>query len=247
MKKFGIIGFPLGHSFSPKFFNEKFKTLNIDAVYEPIELPELKALDAFMTEGISQYSGLNVTIPYKQKVIQYLDGLSPEAEAIGAVNVIKITDGKTKGYNTDAIGFELALVDLLKGNQPDQALVLGSGGASKSVLYVLRKRNIPHKVVSRTPQIGDLSYQDLKNHYGFTNCLIINTTPVGTWPNTDQCPDLPYNKFISTNWAFDLVYNPAQTKFLTEFAKVGAYTENGMRMLISQAEAAYQIWMKDGQ
>jgi len=187
--------------------------------------------------------GLNVTIPYKQDVIRYLDEVDKSASSIGAVNTVKIKDNRLIGYNTDTIGFEVSLKELINHN-PLNALVLGSGGASKAVSYVLNKMNIPYKLVSRHKTKGDLTYQDLDANTFSQYRLIINTTPLGMSPKINYAPDLPYELIDGTYYLYDLIYNPVETLFIKNGKKRGASTMNGLKMLYLQAEAAWKIWTK---
>lgn len=187
-----------------------------------------------------RWSGLNVTIPYKQHIMSSLDALSPEAEAINAVNCIKFEDGRSIGHNTDAYGFEQSLLDLLDGQKIDAALVLGSGGAAAAVRYVLGKQEITYTTVSR--RTSYLTYADLTTDLIGRHRLIVNTTPLGTYPNIDNCPRLPYDGISSDHYCYDLVYNPAKTLFLSQAEARGAAIKNGSEMLILQAERSWEIW-----
>lgn len=243
MKHFGLIGFPLGHSFSKKFFTEKFKQENIDAQYDLYELTNLLEFENLLTE--TELYGLNVTIPYKEKVIQYLDELDETAAKIGAVNVIKFIreEGnlKLKGYNSDAIGFENSLVPLLKPYH-QKALILGTGGASKAIDYTLRKLGIITTFVSRTAKPDSLTYDQLNESILNENLVIINASPVGTFPHADECPNIPYQFLTDKHLLFDAVYNPAETLFLKKGKEQKAQVLNGEGMLTGQAIAAWKIW-----
>lgn len=243
MKHFGLIGFPLGHSFSKKFFTEKFKQENIDAQYDLYELTSLLEFENLLTE--TELYGLNVTIPYKEKVIQYLDELDETAAEIGAVNVIKFIRGegnpKLKGYNSDAIGFENSLAPLLKPYH-QKALILGTGGASKAIDYTLRKLGIITTFVSRTAKPGSLTYDQLNEDILNVNLVIINASPVGTFPHADECPNIPYQFLTDKHLLFDAVYNPAETLFLKKGKEQKAQVLNGEGMLTGQAIAAWKIW-----
>lgn len=246
MRQFGLIGFPLSHSFSETYFSEKFYKENIpDCNYKNFSLENICYIKDLIknTAGIA---GLNVTIPYKVSVMEYLDEVDEIAEKIGAVNTIKITnyvdDVYTKGYNTDCFGFEISLKPLL-GKHHKAALILGSGGASKAVKFVLDKLEISCTLVSRTKQdIHTLSYGELDNETIQSHQLIINTTPLGMFPVIGQSPDIPYESLTSGHLLFDLVYNPAETLFLKKGAAQGAQTKNGLEMLYLQAEKAWEIW-----
>jgi shikimate dehydrogenase len=243
MKHFGLIGFPLGHSFSKKFFTEKFKQENIDAQYDLYELTSLLEFENLLTE--TELYGLNVTIPYKEKVIQYLDELDETAAEIGAVNVIKFIrkEGslKLKGYNSDAIGFENSLAPLLKPYH-QKALILGTGGASKAIDYTLRKLGITTTFVSRTAKPDSLTYDQLNEDILNENLVIINASPVGTFPHADECPNIPYQFLTDQHLLFDAVYNPAETLFLKKGKEQKAQVLNGEGMLTGQAIAAWKIW-----
>lgn len=246
MKQFGLIGFPLGHSFSKKYFTEKFEREGINARYD---LYELKTISEFTAlKEITQLSGLNVTIPYKEKIIDYLDELDETAAQIGAVNVIKFirADGKLtlKGYNSDAIGFESSLKPFL---QPfhKKALILGTGGASKAIDYVFQKLGIEATFVSRTAKPGMLTYDHLTKKILGDNLVIVNASPVGTFPHSDECPDIPYYFITDKHLLFDVVYNPAETLFLKKGKVLGAQVLNGEAMLIEQAVASWEIWKSE--
>ena len=243
MKHFGLIGFPLGHSFSKKFFTEKFKQENIDALYDLYELANLLEFENLLTEN--ELYGLNVTIPYKEKVIQYLDELDDTATEIGAVNVIKfirkVGSLSLKGYNSDAIGFENSLAPLLKPYH-QKALILGTGGASKAIDYTLRKLGITTTFVSRTAKPDSLTYDQLNEDILNKNLVIINASPVGTFPHADECPNIPYQFLTDKHLLFDAVYNPAETLFLKKGKEQKAQVLNGEEMLTGQAIAAWKIW-----
>lgn len=243
MRRFGLIGFPLGHSFSKKYFTEKFLLEGIDARYD---LYELKSLDEFTELKVSEnLCGLNVTIPYKQQIIPFLDEMDETAAEIGAVNVIKfIRDGndlKLKGYNSDAIGFLQSIRPYLKPHH-NKALILGTGGASLAFDYTLRKLGIETTFVSRTPAEGQLSYSDLSETVLNEYPIILNASPVGTFPDVERCPDIPYQYLTSRHLLFDAVYNPAETLFLQKGKAQGTTVLNGEGMLSGQAEAAWKIW-----
>ena len=243
MRRFGLIGFPLGHSFSKKYFTEKFLLEGIDARYD---LYELKSLDEFAELKVSEnLCGLNVTIPYKQQIIPFLDEMDETAAEIGAVNVIKfIRDGndlKLKGYNSDAIGFLQSIRPYLKPHH-NKALILGTGGASRAFDYTLRKLGIETIFVSRTPAEGQLSYSDLSETVLNEYPIILNASPVGTFPDVERCSDIPYQYLTSRHLLFDAVYNPAETLFLQKGKAQGTTVLNGEGMLTGQAEAAWKIW-----
>ncbi len=238
MRRFGLIGYPLSHSFSPKYFADKFSREGIiDCRYDLLEIPTIEEVQQLLDGSIE---GINVTIPYKEQVLPYLNAIDAEAEAIGAVNTIKISDGEIKGYNSDIYGFEHSLLALLDGERPEGALILGTGGASKAVKYVLDKCQIAYKVVSRSR--GDLLYSELTDTILNTHELIINTTPLGTYPNILAKPQIPYNNLSNRHFLFDLTYNPRITAFMQEGIDRGAKTLNGYRMLELQAEKSWAIW-----
>lgn len=243
-RKFGLIGKNISYSFSKKFFTEKFlhqhfhncEYANYD-VDNSTEIPKIIA----NTKGLV---GLNVTIPYKETVIPYLDKISKNANKIGAVNCITISKKKKlKGYNTDYFGFKKALKPLLK-NHHKKALILGTGGASKAIAFALKKLKIEFDFVSRQPSEYEMSYDEVDAAVFKEYQIIINTTPLGTFPNVTDLPKLDYNLFTSKHIAFDLVYNPEETAFLKKARKAGAITKNGHEMLIFQAEKAWLIWNK---
>lgn len=242
-RTFGLIGFPLGHSFSQKFFNEKFRTEHIDAEYKNFEITDISLISDIIND--KSIAGLNVTIPYKERVLSFINEIDKEAAEIGSVNVIKIirNGGKTitKGFNTDIIGFKRSIKPHLRA-QHKTALVLGTGGASKAVAQCLRKLGISVDLVSRTPGNGKLTYSDLSNEIITSHQIIVNTTPLGMFPKVNECPDIPYEAITSGHICFDLTYNPAETLFLKKSKSQGADIINGMEMLIGQALAAWEIW-----
>jgi len=245
MKRFGLIGYPLGHSFSKKYFTEKFEREGIeDCEYELYPLESIDELpDLIKSE--KGLIGLNVTIPYKQQVIKLLDEIDPKAEQIGAVNTIKIQGKKLKGYNTDYIGFKESLVKFVEPNpMPKKALILGTGGASKAVKAALEDLGIEYQFVSRNPAEGQLSYDLLNTQYSIPNTvkLIINTTPLGMAPATESLPDLPYHQLTEQHYLYDLVYSPLVTSFMQKGIDAKCWVKNGLEMLYSQAEAAWEIW-----
>jgi shikimate dehydrogenase len=244
MKAYGLIGYPLTHSFSEKYFADKFAQEGIaDSSYRLFELAEIAQLPRLLASQ-PDLKGLNVTIPHKETVIPLLDELDEETARIGAVNVIKIEGGRTKGFNSDYQGFKKSLENFLAPMpaSPLQALVLGTGGAAKAVNAALRHLHIPYQEISRSPQAGRLTYQDITPGVLAAYPLVINTTPLGTYPTTETCPDLPYSALTTQHYLFDLVYNPAETVFLRKGREAGAKTRNGYEMLVLQAEAAWQIW-----
>ena len=243
MKHFGLIGLPLTHSFSKKFFSEKFEREHIDARYDLFELQHIADFSLLIEEH--ELSGLNVTIPYKEKVMEFMDELDVTAFEIGAVNVIKFIRTNDnlilRGFNSDAIGFENSLKPFLKPHHT-KALVLGTGGASKAIDYVLRKNGIEVTFVSRTIRPGMLTYYQLTEEIIRANTVIINASPVGTYPHAAECPDIPYQFLTNKHLLFDVVYNPAETVFLKMGREQGAAGLNGEQMLVGQALAAWEIW-----
>ena len=245
MKLFGLIGFPLTHSFSKKYFSEKFSREGVaDCVYELYPIDRIALIETLLADH-PDISGLNVTIPYKIAVLDYVDELDPAAAYIGAVNTLHISDrqGKRfiKGYNTDAYGFEASLKPLLESNHK-QALIFGDGGAAKAVKYVLEQLKISYTSVLRRPKEGCLTYGDLDESLLSASTILINTTPLGTYPEVEACPDIPYQYITSQHLAYDLVYNPEETAFLQRAKAQGAKTKNGLDMLHLQAERAWTIW-----
>lgn len=242
MRQFGLIGYPLSHSFSQKFFTDKFREEDIaDCVYQNFPLENIDGLRSVLEQHPS-LSGLNVTIPYKEKVIPFLHDQDDVVKKIGACNCIKITGGLLYGYNTDVTGFERSLRPLLESHHK-KALVLGTGGAAKAVHFVLEKLGIIYLEVSRKPFTGrQISYEQLTPAVLEDHTLIINTTPVGMYPNENDCPPMPYESLTPRHYLFDLVYNPAKTQFLQKGEQQGAAIKNGADMLIIQAEESWRIW-----
>lgn len=242
MKKYGLIGYPLSHSFSKKYFSEKFNNESIkDCEYELYPIENINDLPLLLKKIGNELVGLNCTIPYKQAVIPYLDSLSAEADAIKAVNTLHFKNGKIYGYNTDIFGFESTLKDFIHAGIKD-ALVLGTGGASKAVIFVLKKMNIRYTAVSRTNTSDTISYDDLTDDIIEEHPLIINTTPLGMYPHIESLPDIKYRAINSSHYLYDLVYNPTKTLFLQNGEAKGAHIINGLPMLIGQAEASWKIW-----
>lgn len=242
MKVYGIIGFPLGHSFSQKYFTEKFIREGIENCrYEVFPIEDIKDFPALLKAN-PELCGLNVTIPHKQRIIPFLDDTTNLPNGLTACNCIKISHGKLSGFNTDIIGFEKSLSPLLKPFHK-KALVLGNGGAAEAVKFVLEKLGIAFKVVSRQlHHDAHLTYGELNREVINEHLLIINTTPLGTYPHSDTCPEIPYQYLSGRHYAFDLVYNPAKTVFLQKAAAQGAVIKNGHDMLVIQAEAGWNIW-----
>ena len=241
MTTYGLIGYPLGHSFSRKFFTEKFDKEGIDAQYLNFEIPSIEEFPNII-ESHPDLRGLNVTIPYKQQVMQYLDDISPEAKAIGAVNVVKVEKGHLTGYNSDVIGFVESIRPLLKPHHR-KALILGTGGASKAINYGLREKlGLETLFVSRKAREGMITYEDIDTTLMRDYEVIVNCSPVGMHPHVDECPDLPYEAMTDRNLLYDLVYNPLQTLFMQRGAAQGATTKNGLEMLHLQAIASWDFW-----
>lgn len=240
MKVFGLLGFQLSHSFSKKFFTNFFKKNKLPYRYQLFEFYRIE--DFFeQVQSIPGLSGFNVTVPYKEKVIPFLDKLSSEAEAVGAVNCVKIIDGLLTGYNTDVYGFEktLELVEIKKNN----ALILGTGGAAKAVAYVLEKKGISYRFVSEHPESNHIfSYEALWNENMASYLMIINATPLGMYPKTEDFPKIPYQQLTSKHILIDLVYNPVKTEFLFRGEQQGVRIINGMTMLENQALKSWEIW-----
>ncbi|MCI5581150.1 MAG: shikimate dehydrogenase [Phocaeicola plebeius] len=245
MKQFGLIGYPLGHSFSKNFFNEKFHSENIDAEYVNFEIPTIEDFPKVVASH-PHLVGLNVTIPYKEKVISYLDELDKDAASIGAVNVIRIIRNKgkvfLKGYNSDVLGFTQSIEPLLE-HHHTKALILGTGGASKAVNYSLRKLGLDTLFVSRNRRNeSTITYSDLTPEYMEAYKVIVNCTPVGMYPQADLCPDIPYELLTPQHLLYDLLYNPNTTLFMKRGADQGATVKNGLEMLLLQAFGAWDIW-----
>ena len=241
MRKFGLIGYPLSHSFSQGFFTEKFLAENIrDAVYQNYPIEAIAAFNLLWAEN-PELQGLNVTIPYKKAVIPFLNKPSSVVQSIAACNCIRKFNGAYYGYNTDVIGFEKSLLPFLKPHHT-KALVLGTGGASAAVVWVLKKLQIKYLIVSRTSGDNTINYKDLTEAIVGEHTLIINTSPVGMYPNLDQAPEIPYEAINAKHHLYDLIYNPAETLFLKKGAAQGASTQNGLAMLHIQAEESWSIW-----
>lgn len=244
MDKYGIIGYPLGHSFSPGFFNEKFRNEGIDAVYERYELSQIDLLPEIIASN-PELCGLNVTIPYKQQIMQYLDELSEEAREIGAVNVVKVThNGKNvhlKGFNSDVIGFSRSIEPLLEKHHK-KALILGTGGAAQAIDYGLRQLGLETIKVSRYERPDTIQYDKITPDVIKEYKVIINCTPIGMYPNTEECPNLPYEAMDSQHLLYDLIYNPDTTLFMKKGMERGAVVKNGLEMLLLQAYASWEFW-----
>jgi shikimate dehydrogenase len=241
MKKFGLIGKTLSHSFSREYFTEKFKKLKLsDHSYDLYELADIEEIESIFS--ISNLVGLNVTVPYKQSIIPYLDELDSSAERVGAVNVIRIDNKKKIGYNSDYLGFKISLANWIAEKSITKAIILGSGGASKAVAAALLDLGINYKVVSRHPHVGQLSYSEVDDNLINETPLIINTTPLGMSPDETSFPPINYDLLNSYHYLYDLVYNPALTTFLKQGQARGANIKNGLEMLHLQAEESWKIW-----
>ena len=243
MQLFGLLGFPLGHSFSKTYFTEKFKTEKIDAEFVNFESDNIEqTLQVIKTTP--SLKGFAVTIPYKEKIIPYLNYISEDARKIGAVNSVKvehtISGSILTGYNTDILGFRESLLEFIQ-TPPTQALLLGTGGASKAVQHALASLGIEVFTVSRTPHFSEISYDQVARFLSNTP-LIINATPVGMWPHVTNCPDIPYHLLSSNHYLFDLIYNPEITEFMHRGEQQGARIKNGLQMLHLQADYSWKLW-----
>lgn len=239
LRNFGLLGRNISYSFSKNYFEEKFKKLFLkNYSYNFFDVSDLtKIKDLFNKENLV---GFNITIPYKEAIIPFLDEVSDEAQKIGAVNCVKLTDGKKIGYNTDAFGFEKSLL-IHKKEHHKKALILGDGGAAKAVKYILEKHNISYLTISRK---SDINFDTLTANIVKEHTLIIQCTPVGTFPNVEACLDFPFDAISAAHYIIDLIYNPSETAFIKKAAKQGATTINGYYMLEQQAEKAWEIWTK---
>lgn len=247
-KIYGLIGFPLGHSFSENFFNQKFESEKIDARYINFEIPEIKQLGEILLSHPNLY-GFNVTIPYKEKILDFLDAIDPEAKAIGAVNVVKIykqPDGSIslKGYNSDCAGFYDSIRPMIDPEIHTNALVLGSGGAAKAVIHSLKSLGVTTQIVSRYDKAGTITYGSLTSDIVIGHKIIVNTTPLGMYPHVDECPPIPYSAITPQHICYDLLYNPDVTLFMKKAAENGAKVKNGLEMLLLQAFISWNIWGK---
>lgn len=245
MDKYGLIGYPLGHSFSISYFNEKFENEHINAKYINFEIPSIDGLTEILDRN-PELRGLNVTIPYKEQVIKFLDAISPEAEAIGAVNVIRVTHKGDKvflkGFNSDVIGFTRSIEPLLEPAQK-KALILGTGGASKAINFGLKSLNMQTIFVSRTKHgNGFITYDEVTPELIKEYNVVVNCTPVGMYPHADECPQLPYEAMDTHTLLYDLIYNPDETLFLKRGREQGATVKNGLEMLLLQAFASWEFW-----
>ncbi|APD07765.1 shikimate dehydrogenase [Flavobacteriaceae bacterium UJ101] len=240
MNTYGLIGKNISYSFSENYFSEKFKRESIsNTVYKNFDLQDISEFSQLLQN--TTLKGLNVTIPYKELIIPFLDQLSPEAEKIKAVNVIKFDDGKLIGHNSDIYGFEQSFKEKLKPHH-QKALILGTGGASKAIQYALQKNNIAFQIVSRKSSLETITYNQLTQELLSEYLVIINCTPLGTFPKIDQKPSIPYQFLTNHHYLYDLVYNPTETLFMKEGLKRNASVKNGLKMLELQAEKAWEIW-----
>ena len=245
MDKYGLIGYPLGHSFSISYFNQRFADEGIDAKYMNFEIPTIDELPEVIAKN-PELKGLNVTIPYKEKVMDFLDSISPEARAIGAVNVIRVThEGKNtilKGFNSDVIGFTKSIESMLDKKWHKKALILGTGGASKAINYGLKALGLETVFVSRYERPETIQYDKITPEVIKEYNVIVNCTPLGMYPHSDECPDLPYEAMDNHTILYDLIYNPDQTLFMRKGAEQGADVKNGLEMLLLQAFASWEFW-----
>ena len=249
MDKYGLIGYPLGHSFSISYFNQKFADEGINAKYENFEIASIDILPEILDKN-PDLKGLNVTIPYKEKVIPFLDSITPEARAIGAVNVIRVTHEKNKtilkGYNSDVIGFTQSIEPMIDKKWHKKALILGTGGASKAINFGLKSLGIEPLFVSRYERENTITYQQVTPEVVKEYNVIVNCTPVGMYPHTEECPQLPYEAMDEAmdnhTILYDLIYNPDQTLFMRKGAQYGADVKNGLEMLLLQAFASWEFW-----
>ncbi|MFD1293648.1 shikimate dehydrogenase family protein [Lutibacter holmesii] len=241
--KFGLLGKDISYSFSRKYFSEKFEKLGLaDLTYSNLDIPEIEEFPFLLYHREDEYQGINVTIPYKESVMRYLHEIDEDAKKIGAVNTIKVTnDNKLFGYNTDFYGFQKSIEPFIK-NHHKKALILGTGGASKAIAYALKKMNIAYKFVSRSKAEDKFTYEMLNQQIFEEYTVIINSTPVGTFPNVNESPNIPFEFITEKHLLFDLIYNPEQSKFLKEGLKRGAAIKNGYEMLELQAEKSWEIW-----
>jgi shikimate dehydrogenase len=245
MDKYGLIGYPLGHSFSISYFNQKFADEGINAKFENFEIENIDQLQEVLDMN-PDLRGLNVTIPYKEKVIEYLDSITPEAQSIGAVNVIRVThEGKKiklKGYNSDVIGFTKSIEPMLDKKWHQKALILGTGGASKAINYGLKSLGLETVFVSRYQRPGTIQYEQITPEVVREYNVIVNCTPLGMYPHTDECPLLPYEAMDYHTILYDLIYNPDETLFMKRGREHGADVKNGLEMLLLQAFVSWEFW-----
>jgi shikimate dehydrogenase len=241
MKTYGLLGFPLGHSFSRTFFAEKFKSEHVtDCVYENFSFGKVEDAVHYL-RSLPSLKGFNITIPHKRNIMHYLDSSSPVCDEIQSCNTVKVSNGHWTGFNTDVVGFQKSLEPLLK-NHHKSALVFGTGGASRAVVYVLKNLGIGYQMVSRKKSVGVLNYNVLTAEIIGSNPVLINTTPVGQYPEVDDCVPIPYDGITPDHLVYDLIYNPEETLFLKKARNRGAIIKNGKEMLILQAEESWRIW-----
>ena len=245
MNVYGLVGKTLKHSFSKAYFSEKFEKEKLTAGFQNFELPTIEAFPDLIRKN-PDIKGLSVTIPYKTVIIPFLDDIDVVALEIGSVNSILVKDGRTKGFNTDVIGFKSSIKPFLEHGM-ERALILGTGGASKAVAYTLRQIGLDVTFVSRTPKQGQLGYSDINENVIKAFRLIVNTTPLGMYPDVESCPELPYEFIGNTHLLYDLTYNPPLTEFLRKGKERGAAVINGLSMLHIQAEASWEIWNSESE
>ena len=245
MEKYGLIGYPLGHSFSVSYFNQKFADEGINAKYENFEIKSIDQLQEVLDQNPT-LRGLNVTIPYKEKVMAFLDSIAPEAQAIGAVNVIRVThegnEIRLKGFNSDVIGFTQSIEPMIDRKWHQKALILGTGGASKAINYGLKSLGLETVYVSRYQRPGTIQYEQITPEVIKEYNVVVNCTPVGMYPHTDECPLLPYKAMDQHTILYDLIYNPDETLFMKRGAEQGAEVKNGLEMLLLQAFVSWEFW-----
>ncbi len=246
MNLFGLIGYPLTHSYSKKFFTKKFKNENIDCLYENFEISDISQIKEIISDN-ANLKGLNVTSPYKESVIPYLSHIDPLAKQIGSVNTIKIINSQLVGYNTDVCGFDALLTEAIGEKKVEKALVLGTGGASKAVCHCLAQRNIKCDIVSRTTSKDSMTYDDINVETIRTHRLIVNATPLGMHPLEEEFPPLPYQQMNRRNILIDLIYNPKESLFLSFGRAFDASTFNGHTMFVVQARKSWQIWNEESE
>lgn len=247
MQKYGLLGYPLGHSFSKNYFNQKFEAEKINAEYLNFEIPNIKNIKEVLKEN-PDLRGLNVTIPYKEQVIPFLDELDKDASVIGAVNVIKFARGmfgkqKLIGFNSDIIGFKQSIAPLLTPKHR-KALILGTGGASKAVFHGLKQLGVGSTLVSRKEKEFCITYEEITPEIMKSYTVIVNTTPLGMYPNINSCPNIPYDLLTPDHLLYDLLYNPDETLFMKKGKVKGAVVKNGLEMLLLQAFASWEIWQR---
>lgn len=241
MTLYGLIGYPLTHSYSKKFFTKRFQHDNLQCQYENFEIDDIAKIKDIVSQNLDLV-GLNVTSPYKEAVIPFLDEIDPTAKEIGSVNTIKVTDSKLIGYNTDIYGFDALLTEAVGEKKVERALVFGTGGASKAVCYCLQQRGIAYDIVSRTTEKGNMTYSDITPETLRTHRLIVNATPVGMHPLEEEFPTMPYQNLSRRNILIDLIYNPKETLFLEFGRAFDASTFNGHTMFVVQARKSWEIW-----